>query len=116
MAENLGDILAAALKEENRVKAPVLAIDTTLVWYDGRKHNLKINAIKALRSVTGIGLKEAKDAVENEDGFRLPTPIANILLNCNYPDARYGANLNPVDLFVSHDPWERKRNSTYIFC
>ena len=32
-------------------------------------HNNKIGAIKAVRSASGYGLKEAKDAVENWDAF-----------------------------------------------
>ena len=41
--------------------------------------NRKIDAIKAYRSITGVGLKEAKDAIEAY-WLRQPAPAANATL------------------------------------
>lgn len=41
-------------------------MSTYRMVYKGER---KINAIKAVRKIAGIGLKEAKDACENESGF-----------------------------------------------
>lgn len=75
MEYTLGDILAEAMNNKEAKKAPILATTTTHAVVTPYGTQNKLNAIKMLRSMTGIGLREAKDCVENPIGFVLPSPI-----------------------------------------
>lgn len=55
----------------------------------------KINAIKAVRHVTGIGLKEAKQLVEHPGGFRINQEVMNHIIR-KYSPVRDGDNLGDI--------------------
>ena len=110
--ETLGDILEKAIRD-TQPSSPILcpSHSTTHLWADLAKYpDKKFHMVKALRSVTGITLKDAKDAVEARDGFRIPTVIAQAL-----PGALrvYGEK---QDLFTDKDPHVYEYKPIRIFC
>ncbi len=55
----------AAAPVEEEIKEVKTAFDVKLVSFDAKN---KIKIIKEVRAITGLGLKEAKDLVENVPG------------------------------------------------
>ena len=103
MTESLGDILRNALNEEKPRIA--LAAQSVQIWaLNNVVGERRIPAIRALREVTGIGLKDAKDAVESADGFMIPPYIGKILTE------KY------EDYFTFQDQRHRCDSLIRIFC
>ena len=68
----LGDILSEALAESQNYAPKMEYQHCIRVIYTG---NSKIAAVKALRSVTGLTLKSAKDAIEWAGGIEMPRSV-----------------------------------------
>jgi hypothetical protein len=103
MEPTIGDILAQAIEEQNSKPKTVLAYHTVLVFVKG--HANKIEAIKQLRSFTGIGLREAKDCVENQNGIYMPVALFDLARD------KFGAH---NFLFTTQQPIAAK--ASRIFC
>ena len=103
MAETLGDILRDALNEEKPRMA--LAQQSAQIWaLNSVVGERRIGAIRALREVTSIGLKDAKDAIESVDGFMIPPYIGKIIVD------KYG------EFFTYEDQRRQKYSKIRIFC
>ena len=112
--QTLGDILDAALKanENEALEANAnpdnrhfYSIATSHIWANLPKYpNRKIEMIKILRRVTGLGLKDAKDVVEHRDGFVLPTAMVDLI----FSDDKYS--------FVRSNPYYIDLKPYRVFC
>jgi large subunit ribosomal protein L7/L12 len=65
MGFSMGGGGGAAAPVEEEIKEVKTAFDVKLVSFDAKN---KIKIIKEVRAITGLGLKEAKDLVENVPG------------------------------------------------
>lgn len=96
MEKSLGEILGDVMRDSKPKRDPILATQAAQIWmWSSLVTNEKIRAIKYLRGITGISLKDAKDACESVDGFMIPYPIAEMLKNqgdFTYQDQRQQKN------------------------
>ncbi len=107
--ETLGDIFVAALKDhgDRTIRFDSHHGNTIHAWANIPKHpERKINMIKEIRSLTGMGLKDAKDVVESKDGFVLPSGIFDALVRAS----------SNSGWWVTNDPYTKTYNPYRIFC
>lgn len=77
------------------------------------KGDAKINAIKAVREMTGLGLKDSKDAMEQGfDVIGLDEPTVRDRLNCILHEGTYLPSRGSFEIFCA--PLEIRFNQTHL--